>query len=257
MTPSTPPEIFVRLRQLTQARIGLGRAGNAVPTVATLAFQLDHARARDAVHQAMDSAAIAEALAPMKSIIVRSQAADRTAFLRRPDLGRRLDPVDVHRLERTDPQIAFVIADGLSAGSVANQAAALIHAVCAQLPGRADAPVIIAHQGRVGLGDEIGALLNAQLVAVLIGERPGLSACESMGIYLTFQPRIGRLDSERNCISNIRDGGVSIDQAAGRLLWLMKAALALQATGIELKDGYEARAPDQLAPQGSVNILIS
>ena len=229
------------LRGATGARIGLGRVGDATPLQEVLAFQMAHARARDAVHSALDVPALAEHLSPHPVIAVRSRAADRGEYLRRPDLGRTLHPDCRARLAPGPADAAydavFVIADGLSATAVQRHAAPLLCECRALLAGWSLAPPVVATQARVALGDEVGELLKARLCAVLIGERPGLSAPDSLGVYLTFAPRQGRRDSERNCISNIHSrGGLSYALAAAKLAWLMRQALHRGLTGTALKD---------------------
>jgi ethanolamine ammonia-lyase small subunit len=215
-----------------------------LPTAAHLDFQEAHARARDAVHSRLDAAALEAALAPCGLPVVRvaSQAPDRRAYLLRPDLGRRLREADRNRLPAAPGAFLFVVADGLCATGVQAGAPALIAAVIPLLrrAGLEVAPIVIADQARVALGDEIGGAMGAALVAVLIGERPGLTALDSLGAYLTFNPRPGRRDAERNCISNIRPGGLSAPQAAQKLAWLAGAALRLGETGVALKDEQPA-----------------
>lgn len=224
------------LRAFTDARVGLGRAGNALPTAAHLDFQEAHAVARDAVFSALDVPVLMEALP--SSVAVRSQAPDRRTYLLRPDLGRRLADAAPLAPHASDWDIAFVIADGLCATGVQRHAPEVLARVAPRLrdSGLRVAPVVIATQARVALGDPIGAALGARAVAVLIGERPGLSALDSMGIYLTWTPRPGRTDAERNCISNVRPRGLSYDDAAAKLLWLVGAMRVLGATGVALKD---------------------
>ncbi len=239
------PDPWYRLRALTPARIALGRAGGSLPTRAYLSFQLDHARARDAVHEALDLAAVAQALRQTgrECLAVRSAAADRLQFLQRPDLGRRLDSDSQQLIGQTfapgsSVDAVFVVADGLSARAVHRHAVPLLAGVCPQLlaEGWKLAPVVLAVQGRVALGDEIGALLGARMVVVLIGERPGLSSPDSLGAYLTWQPRVGRTDADRNCISNIRPEGLSYENAATRLYYLMNEARRRRLSGVALKD---------------------
>lgn len=234
-----------QLRALTPARIALGRAGSAIPTAAHLEFQLAHAQARDAVHEALDLAAMGESLAQagFRWVAVRSAAGDRTRYLQRPDLGRRLDRHSRESLQRTvEPggtvDAAFVAADGLSALAVQRHAVGVLSLVIPRLEAERwrIAPVVVAEQARVALGDEIGALLGAGLVAVLIGERPGLSSPHSLGAYLTWQPRPGRTDAERNCISNIRPEGLGYEEAAARLHYLIIEARRRKLSGIGLKD---------------------
>ena len=222
------------LRASTRARIGLGRTGDALPVADVLAFQLAHARARDAVHTSLDTAVLARAIAPLPTVLVRSQAADRFTYLRRPDLGRLLDPNC--RPPPSEPcDAVFVIADGLSPAGVQAHAPALLRACIDRLAGWSIAPVVIATQARVALGDEIGALLQATLCVMLIGERPGLTVANSLGVYLTHDPRPGRRDAERNCISNIHGEGLSCEAAADMLAWLMTEARRRKLTGVALK----------------------
>jgi ethanolamine ammonia-lyase small subunit len=223
------------LRASTRARIGLGRTGDSLPIRDVLAFQLAHARARDAVHTKLDTDVMTQAIAPLPAISVRSQAPDRETYLRRPDLGRQLDPA--HAPKPSGPcDAVFVIADGLSPTGVQLQAPNLLRACIDRLHGWSIAPIVIATQARVALGDEIGALFQETLCVMLIGERPGLSIANSLGVYLTYQPRPGRRDSERNCISNIHADGLSVNASADMLVWLMTEARNRKLTGVNLKD---------------------
>jgi ethanolamine ammonia-lyase small subunit len=219
----------IDLRAFTPARVGIGRTGDSLPTSELLRFQLDHARARDAVHEPLDPASLG-----VPHVLVRSAAPDRATYLRRPDLGRRL-AVDT-QLPRGDYDAAFVIVDGLSAPAVHRHAVPLLDAVTPLLESWRLAPLTVALQGRVAIGDEIGARLGARLVVVLIGERPGLTSPDSLGAYLTWDPRPGRTDAERNCISNIRPEGLSYQAAAGTLVFLMSAARSRRLSGVALKD---------------------
>jgi ethanolamine ammonia-lyase small subunit len=228
-------DLWAPLRSTTRARIGLGRTGDALPVADVLTFQLAHARARDAVHTPLDTALVAQAIAPLSSVTVHSQAADRQTYLRRPDLGRRLHP-ECHGLLSGTWDAVFIIADGLSPTGVQFHAPPLLLACLQRLHGWSVAPIVIATQARVALGDEIGALLQAELSVVLIGERPGLSVANSLGVYLTYQPRPGRLDSERNCISNVHTDGLSYQSATDMLVWLMTEARHRKLTGVNLKD---------------------
>lgn len=236
-------DIWARWRGATRARIGLGRSGDALPTAPLLEFQAAHSRARDAVHGAVDFAALSAALMPHPSLAVHSQAADRATYLRRPDLGRRLDVASADTLPRGDYDVAFIIADGLSARAVDTHAAGVLKLCLEKLADWHIAPIVLAAQGRVALGDEIGERLNAAAVAVLIGERPGLSVADSLGIYLTWAPRSGRADSERNCISNIHDAGMSHAAASDLLVWLLREARRRKLSGIELKVDPAAALP--------------
>ncbi|MDQ0456496.1 ethanolamine ammonia-lyase subunit EutC [Rhizobium paknamense] len=229
---------FARFRQVTRARIGLGRAGDALPLSAVLEFQLAHARARDAVHGAVDFESLAAELAPAKSLVVPSQAPDRATYLRRPDLGRRPDPSALPSgLGPFD--IVFIIADGLSAAAVQRHAAAVYQAALRRLGGFSIAPVILGRQARVAFGDEVAEALGARVAIVLVGERPGLSVPDSLGVYITFDPKRGRRDSERNCISNIHDDGLPHEVAADKIAWLVREALRLGLSGVGLKENAE------------------
>jgi ethanolamine ammonia-lyase small subunit len=224
------------LRRHTPARIALGRAGASLPTRALLEFNLAHSKARDAVHQELDCDALKAALesAGYAPVIVRSAAPDRATYLTRPDLGRKLDR---RAALRGKAEIVIAVEDGLSAIAVQVHAVPLLRELQAlNGPRWKGASVVVALQGRVALGDEIGERFGARLVVVLIGERPGLSSPDSLGIYQTIGPRPGRSDAERNCISNVRPQGLGYAEAAHRLDWLTGAALARGATGIGLKD---------------------
>jgi ethanolamine ammonia-lyase small subunit len=234
------------LRRFTVARVALGRAGDSLPTNEMLRFQLDHARARDAVHLEYDAAGLAAELTARdyEVLQVHSVAESRNIYLQRPDLGRRLSAVSRRSLEAYAEQVGrsydavFVIADGLSALAVHRHAVPLLERAAATLAGLGWTlgPVVVAGQGRVALGDEIGDLLRAGQVAILIGERPGLSVADSLGVYLTYGPRPGRTDAERNCISNIHAQGLSYDDATQTLVYLMTQARRLKLTGVDLKD---------------------
>ncbi|MGQ9370071.1 ethanolamine ammonia-lyase subunit EutC [Azospirillum sp. ST 5-10] len=240
--PANDP--WARLRAATRARIGLGRSGDGLPTTALLDFQLAHARARDAVHTPFDPAAVTAGLDGLAAVEVRSAAPDRATYLQRPDLGRRLAPESAAALAAGAYDVAFVIGDGLSATAVHAHAAPMLKTVLARLAGWRVAPVVLAHQARVALGDAVGQRLGAALVAVLIGERPGLSAADSLGVYLTWEPRPGRSDAERNCISNIHPpDGLDYDTAADTLVRLMTEARRRRLTGVGLKDEGAALPP--------------
>jgi ethanolamine ammonia-lyase small subunit len=237
--PSRDP--WDALRERTAARVALGRSGSSMPTAALLAFELDHARARDAVHQALDVDTLAARLATLgvKTIQVKSAATDRATFLLRPDLGRRLGDASRAALAASDHppcDVLVVIADGLSALGVQGHAAPLVDALLPLLEGLTVGPIVIAEQGRVALGDEIGGAFAARVVVVVIGERPGLTSPDSVGVYITFEPKVGRHDAERNCISNVRPAGLAPAIAARRVAWLIRAALRLSLSGVRLKD---------------------
>ena len=216
-----------RLRELTPARVGLGRAGHAAPTRELLDFQLAHAKARDAVWRALDP----ETLKRFQPIYLRSAARDRVTYLRRPDLGRRLDPAIT--LEQGEYDLVIVVADGLSATAVHHQAEAVLGSLLPLIEDWRMA-ICVVEQGRVAIGDEIGEKLGAQMALVLIGERPGLSSPDSLGAYLTWAPRVGRMDAERNCVSNIRAEGLDPALAARRIAAMLRAGRARELTGVAL-----------------------
>jgi ethanolamine ammonia-lyase small subunit len=249
------------LRRFTPAHVGLGRAGVSLPTATMLAFQAAHARARDAVHDALDVARVRDDLAALglPTLSLRSAAGDRATYLRRPDLGRRLDEASQrtldtmgvpYRLNRVD--VAFALVDGLSPRAVHGHAAALLQQVLSAVPVATGtsapvaggawslAPVAVVEQGRVAIGDAIGEALRARVVVVLIGERPGLSSPDSLGAYLTWDPHPGRSDAERNCLSNIRPEGLGYRDAAVRLVGLLREARRRELSGVALKDGHDA-----------------
>lgn len=228
------------LRDFTPARVDLGRVGHSLPTSELLEFQLAHARARDAVHLPLDVNSVAIELKQLNlpCIPLASAAGDRSTYLRRPDLGRSLNGASRERLcalERGYDGV-FVIADGLSALAVHRHAVPLLETVLAELEDWRIAPIVIVEQGRVAIGDEIGHLLGAELAVVLIGERPGLTSPDSLGVYLTWQPQPGRTDAERNCISNVRAEGLSYATAAHKLLFLMNESRRLKLSGVRLKE---------------------
>ena len=234
------------LRRHTPARIALGRSGISIPTAQQLAFQLAHAQARDAVQRALDLRLTAEAIEALgvPTLTARSAAPDRASYLQRPDWGRQLDDASARALGTAPgtqaPDLAIVVADGLSALAVERHAAPFLAALLAELHGDAPTwhltPAVLVEQGRVAIGDDIGERLGARMVLVLIGERPGLSSPDSLGIYLTWAPQRGRNDAERNCISNVRPQGQDYPEAARRAAWLLRAARAGGRTGVALKD---------------------
>lgn len=234
---SATEDAWAALRRLTPARIGLARAGDALATRDQLELRLAHARARDAVHADLDPMALRAALAGTGPVLtVRSAAGDRARYLQRPDLGRTLGDGEAERLPDAGGDLAFVLADGLSPVAVQAHAPGVVAAITERLPEWQLAPIVIATQARVAIGDEIGGALGARFVAVLIGERPGLSAADSLGIYLTHAPRAGRMDSERNCISNVRPPvGLSYAQAADTFVALIREADRLGLTGVAVK----------------------
>ena len=246
------PNAWRSLRSLTAARIALGRSGVSLPTSAQLAFQLAHARARDAVHLPLDTAQLQqqwrEALPGQpEPMVLASAAVDRTTYLQRPDLGRRLDEASRERLQAlrgaaaaSQPafDLAVVVVDGLSALAIAQNAVPFLRALVERLSAEdwSLAPTTVVTQGRVAVGDEVGELLGARAVLVLVGERPGLSAPDSMGLYLSWAPRVGLSDAQRNCISNVRPEGLSVTEATYKLHYLLRESRRRQLTGIDLKD---------------------
>lgn len=243
---SGPIDPWAGLRRFTAARIALGRTGDGLPTARLLEFQAAHAQARDAVHQPLDAGSIVDQLCSQPNLTVRSRAADRATYLQRPDLGRQLHPDDATALAamccaggqgHDGYDGVIVLADGLSARALHDHGAALLHVLLPHLAGWELAPIVIARQARVALGDDVAAALNARMVLMLIGERPGLTAADSIGAYLTFAPKPGiTRDAERNCVSNIRPDGLPLAAAADTIAFLMKEARRLKLTGIGLKE---------------------
>ncbi|SFO50561.1 Ethanolamine ammonia-lyase light chain [Bradyrhizobium sp. Ghvi] len=246
---------LARLRRFTPARIGLGRAGSGQLTATSLRFMLDHARARDAVHAALDFDSIGQSLCKRdwSVVAVRSAAADRGEYLRRPDLGRRLSPADrlVIDGQQRGNDVVIVAADGLSASAIETNLLPLLDHLRRLLLAQAVSigPLVLVEQGRVAIGDEIGELLGAKLVVVLIGERPGLSAADSLGAYVTWRPQIGTMDSSRNCISNIRPAGLSPEDAARQIVGVIGLAFKHAMTGVLLNDFRGADAIPVIGPR--------
>lgn len=270
MTDSTDHPIadtapWQRLRQFTDARIALGAAGISQPTGAQLDFQLAHAQARDAVHLPLGTDVLIPALQAAwphvcPPLLLHSAAANRNVYLQRPDLGRRLDPASRAVLADIDDDkrrcdLAIVVADGLSSHAIAQNAAPFLSTLRLELAAETWtlAPVTIVQQGRVAVGDEVGEALAAKIVVVLIGERPGLSAPDSMGIYLTWAPRVGLTDERRNCISNVRPAGLGYAQAAARLHYLLGQAQLRQLSGVALKD---ETTQDDALPGGGGSVFL-
>lgn len=261
--PIVVPNPWDKLRRYTPARIALGRAGTSLPTKPHLEFQLAHARARNAVHHELDVATLEAALKARghEPRVLHSAAANRPMYLQRPDKGRRLDEPSRQELAKmARPEngydVAFVIGDGLSSFAIEENAAPFLDVM---LPPLADqkwrvAPLVIVREARVAVGDEVGELLGASMVVVLIGERPGLSSPDSMGIYMTLKPRVGLTDEARNCISNVRREGLSYDLAAHKLLYLMTEARKRGHSGVQLKD--EAETLSSALPTGHKSFLI-
>ncbi len=243
MRPPVIKDFWKNLSSTTQARIALGRAGASLPTQEVLNFSLAHARARDAVHTPFDHEKTAAEIGNLgfETLFVESAAPDRASYLRRPDWGRALNANSRALLVACNSSgcdLSIVVADGLSATAVHSQTAPLLAAFRPYIAraGWQVAPIVVASQARVALGDEIGAALQARATILLVGERPGLSSPDSLGIYLTYDPKPGRNDGERNCISNVRDEGLSHELAAFKLAWLVDQALKRQFTGVALKD---------------------
>lgn len=245
-------DIWASLRRFTDARIGLGRAGVSVPTKHLLQFQLAHAKAQDAVHQSLDVPKLAGRLTKRnryphaEPICLRSAAGDRAEYLQRPDLGRQLDSDSIQLLQDyrkahgEEWDLAIVIVDGLSAFAIEENAIPFLECLMSGLSTSPDpwriAPLCVVQQGRVALGDTIGEQLRARCVVVLIGERPGLSSPDSMGLYLTWNPTVGKTDAHRNCISNIRPAGLKYEEASRRALYLLNEARVKKLSGVQLKD---------------------
>lgn len=236
------PDRWTQLRELTSARIALGRSGVSIPSRELLSFRLDHAHARDAVYSALETDALLQDLEPLglRIPVVQSEAPNREIYIQRPDLGRRLGAKAGSLLkdEANSGEVVIVLADGLSAEAVNRHAVPLMNVL---VPLLRDAGITITHcvlacQGRVALGDDIAGRLGARIVVVLIGERPGLTSPDSLGAYLTFQPRVGLTDESRNCVSNIRPEGLPYKLAANKLFYLITQARRLQMSGIMLKD---------------------
>ena len=246
---------WVHVRRLTPARVALGRTGSALPTAEVLRFALAHAQARDAVHIPLDLGPLEADIraAGLDTLRVESAAVDRATYLARPDLGRQLAASSRALLGdrgAVGSDLVVVVADGLSSPAAAVHAAPLLRALSPRLArsGLTLGPIVLATQARVALGDEIGAILDGRAVLILLGERPGLSSPDSLGAYLTFAPRSGRTDAERNCISNIRPAGLSYEVAAFKLGWLIGEALKRKITGVALKDASDARQLEMAEP---------
>ncbi|MFV0437249.1 MAG: ethanolamine ammonia-lyase subunit EutC [Desulfopila sp.] len=244
------PDPWTALKKFTEARIGLGRCGTSLPLEKDLAFRLAHARAKDAVWAMADFVALKTTLsaAGLSSLVLCSRCVDRGEYLTRPDMGRRLADQSV-KLFAGQPQgddIAIVVCDGLSSPAIDQRAGVIISLLMAllQTTTLTIAPIALVENGRVAIGDEIGELLGARLVIVLIGERPGLTAPHSLGCYLTYHPQVGTTDEMRNCVANIRPGGLEVDAAVKKIAYLVDNAFRLQRTGIALKD----RMPEDYRP---------
>ena len=234
---------WIQLKSFTRARIAIGRVGSSLPTKEVLDFGLSHAMARDAVHLALDVDALEAEIQSqnLPTIRVKSRAPDRASYLLRPDWGRRLHEQSLSNLQNLHQakpiDFLIVVGDGLSSLAVARHVAPLLKEIRNCMPRDwYTGHVVIASQARVAIGDEIGQALNARMVAMLIGERPGLSSPDSLGIYLTYKPKLGLSDAARNCISNVRPEGLQYAAAAKKLIWLAKEAMRLKLSGVALKD---------------------
>ncbi|WP_221798428.1 ethanolamine ammonia-lyase subunit EutC [Oceanobacter mangrovi] len=261
-----------KLRDFTDARIGLGRSGISIPTAHLLAFQLAHAQAQDAVHLPLDTDELVAELQQAgleqqgQSLILHSRASDRAEYLQRPDYGRRLNADSVARLKdfmeqqasagvETEPHdLAIVIVDGLSSLAIQQNTVPFLQQLTKALDADSQswslAPLTLVQQGRVAIGDEVGELLNARCVLLLVGERPGLSSPDSLGLYLTWNPGIGLTDAARNCISNVRQAGLVYPDAVAKLMYLLREARKLELSGVGLKDRSGA---DDALDAGSVS----
>ena len=273
--PSSPIVVenpWERLNAFTDARIGLGRAGVSLPTSKLLAFQLAHAQAQDAVHCPLDVEALSAELTQALSlsgapIHLHSHAQDRAMYLQRPDYGRRLNDETREHLQKAAASqqrydLAIVVVDGLSALAVQQNSASFLSALYQMLSSDAAdwqlAPLTLVEQGRVAIGDEIGALLNADAVLVMIGERPGLSSPDSLGLYMTWAPEPGLKDDRRNCISNVRPAGLQVEEAARRFFLLLKEARQRKLSGVKLKDRSEDDVLEGDSASGSTrNFLVA
>ena len=238
----TTEDPWVSLRRFTDARIGLGRCGSSLPLRERLAFKMAWARARDAVQKPLDRSLLAADLYDTRTdiVLLESRADSRHEYLLRPDFGRRLTAGSIKAVKEQEPgcDLCLVICDGLSSCGVQNNCAPVIKSFLtkAREAGYSCSPIFLVQNGRVAIGDEIGEVLNARMSVLLIGERPGLSSPDSLGGYLTWQPQIGTTDEARNCISNIRPGGLAVDEAVQKLCYLVEESFRLQLSGVGLKD---------------------
>jgi ethanolamine ammonia-lyase small subunit len=266
VAPTSVSNPWQALRQFTAARIALGRAGTSLPTKAQLDFQFAHARARDAVHLTFNHSHLAQQFEAhgLSTLLVHSAADNRDVYLQRPDLGRRLNTASQQLLQEyaerhVEPvELAIVVADGLSALAIEHHALPMvleIEQLCRDA-GWKMSPVILAEQSRVALADEVGELLKAKMVVILIGERPGLSSPDSLGLYFTWSPKVGLNDAYRNCISNVRLEGLSYQMAAHRLGYLMHEAYRRQLSGVNLKDEAQVQQVDGIDNKPQLNFLL-
>ncbi len=239
-------QFWEKFRSFTDARIGIGRTGGSLTTKEMLLFRKDHALAKDAVWMDLDTEKLSAQLDELKlpNLFLKSQAENREAYIQRPDWGRVLRPESVALLESlpiVEYDVSISIADGLSALAIERHAIPFLTAFFPMISSFHLAPISIVQQGRVAISDQIGQLLNAQISIILIGERPGLSSPDSLGIYMTYQPQEGNTDEKRNCISNIRTEGLPYKFAAQKLHFLLNEAIRRQLSGVNLKDTFEGR----------------
>ena len=235
------PNPWDELRRFTQARIALGRVGSSLPTDEVLRFGLAHAQARVTVHHPLDIEALHQALQQegFRVLRAKSEASDRQTYLLRPDLGRRLDSASAASLARHSEahDLTIIVADGLSSFAVERHALPLLQALRQHIDTDwTQTSIVLTEQGRVAIGDDIGEALGARLVLVLIGERPGLSSPDSLGAYMTYHPKRGRMDSERNCVSNIHGAGMPYELAAHKIGYLIRESMRLKISGVSIKD---------------------
>lgn len=235
-----------KLKSYTDARIALGRSGGSLPTSELLKFRKDHALAKDAVWTELDVKLLEREIEGLQLSTVKlsSQATDRLAYIKRPDLGRKLDQPSIDKIAsfpKTEHDISIILADGLSAQAISLHAIPFLKEFLPTISAYSLAPICLVNQGRVAISDEIGELFSSKISIILIGERPGLSSPYSMGIYLTYNPKAGNTDEKRNCISNIRTGGLPYAYAAGKLAFLTSEAIRLKLSGVNLKDTFDSQ----------------
>jgi ethanolamine ammonia-lyase small subunit len=235
-----------KLKEFTDARIALGRTGGSLKTSELLGFRKDHALAKDAVWTALDLPLLQNKLENLSLpyLTLSSEAQDRETYIKRPDLGRKLSQESIAEIKNSNPQssdISILIADGLSANAISNHAIHFLEEFLPLINQFSLAPICLIKQGRVAISDPVGELFSSDISIILIGERPGLSSPYSMGIYLTYRPKAGNTDEKRNCISNIRAGGLPYAYAAGKLAFLTSEALRLKLSGIDLKDTFDSQ----------------
>ena len=252
---STVQDPWGDLKQFTRARIALGRVGSSLPTKEILNFGMSHAMARDAVHLALDVDALEKQVKSFGFDVLKlhSRAPDRASYLLRPDWGRRLGDESaqlIKALPQEKIDVSIVIGDGLSSLAVQKHAVPMLQAIQQDMPSEWKlGPVVIASQARVALADEVGELMNARMVILLIGERPGLSSPDSLGLYLTYHPKVGCSDADRNCISNVRPEGLNYEAAAKKLMWLAQESMRLKVSGVALKDESDMQQIDKDEPK--------